>query len=270
MRAYISFILFVIVLLAPFALITLLPDYDKCSCDHQATNAGDKEQSQNGILAPSILRTIEGVDRHNGFIAAWATVVIAIFTATLWVTSRSQSREMKRSVDVLAQAERAYICGGGPAAVLTTTPQGHKVFTTEFTGKPSHFLAYVNNYGKTPGELFGYYINFLDVEKDSDIPKQIPAVPKERIFYFRDWIKPVPESRPLPTRLMIPTDFHHPIVYGRFFYKDVITTKFHSSGFIYRFGNSADTMPILAPEAYTEEREETIDTINDLALSKPT
>lgn len=49
------------------------------------------------------------IDGNGVAITAFATVVMALFTATLFFTSRDQLRELKRSVDVLAQSERAFL-----------------------------------------------------------------------------------------------------------------------------------------------------------------
>ena len=101
------------------------------------------------------------------------------------------------------------------------------------------------------GDLIEIHIGFLDRE----IPKKVPPVRKGDIYYFRDWIKPDRPSRRIKY-IHIPPHLVQPIIFGRFYYKDVILKKLHSVGFILEIQQSWITRPIRAAEEYTQERDE--------------
>jgi hypothetical protein len=77
------------------------------------------------------------LDPWAAVITAIATAVIALFTLTLWDSNRRQVKHLR-------EIERAYISGGGPLDA----------------NKLDCFLFTVNNYGKTPGVLLEYAVEF--------------------------------------------------------------------------------------------------------------
>jgi hypothetical protein len=182
-----------------------------------------------------------------------ATVAIAWFTATIWSVNRSQLVHSH-------QVERAYISGGGSPEVRVTnfgtqTVQTLGISTGGTMTVPiapertltGNFEIRVNNYGKTPGELWGVQWGFCEAN----------AIPPEPDFFdgnFHDWIQPGVGNRPLGS-VPIPQHLKQPAIYGRFTYRDIFN-QWHSAGFIQSIGPGENTRPILAPRIYTEERDE--------------
>jgi hypothetical protein len=165
---------------------------------------------------------------------------------------RTASLTARRVSDTLPRVERAYISGGGEAWFGTAHVLGSGAVSVHrlIGGPPNWFRVDVNNYGKTPGELIEFHIGFLD----GDIPQEVP---KENItiHYYLDWIKPDSGNRPIK-HIPIPDNLVKPIIFGRFYYRDIFLKKLHSSGFIYDIPNMDTSRPIRAPRAYTEERDE--------------
>jgi hypothetical protein len=170
------------------------------------------------------------VDQNEGVITALATLMIAVFTLTLWWSNRTQVKHMR-------EVERAYIWGGGPLA----------------TSKALQLT--VNNYGKTPGLLTEYAVGFCS-------RTNIPPTPQYNIRErFHDWIPPIPEMiRPIRIIEFTQPD---PLIYGRFWFRDVWGAD-HSIGFVLvtitdphtgQAGTSGIIPPEIAPNispAYTE------------------
>jgi hypothetical protein len=75
------------------------------------------------------------VHQNEGAITAISTLIIAIFTWTLWWANRIQTKHTH-------EVERAYISGGGP---LARNDPGTLCFT-------------VDNYGKTPAVMLEYVV----------------------------------------------------------------------------------------------------------------
>jgi hypothetical protein len=84
------------------------------------------------------------LDTHNGFVTAIATVVIGIFTATIWGVARKQLK-------VTRETERAYLSAAGL-----------------MTGKT--FTVTVTNNGKTPGELTAAAADFCNDDSIPSVP----------------------------------------------------------------------------------------------------
>src|SRR5262249_10015883 len=82
--------------------------------------------------------TARFVNEHNGGLSALASLVVALFTFTLWLIASSQLRHA-RDID------RAYVSGGGPG----NPPDGPFILT-------------INNYGRTPAALIGYAVEFFE------------------------------------------------------------------------------------------------------------
>jgi hypothetical protein len=184
-------------------------------------------------------------------ITALATAAIAYFT---WTIKRINDRQLAHS----HQIERAYVSGGGAPEVeehdlgteTTQSPMvgiGSRTRHLGIERRPTgNFVVCVNNYGKTPAELQWVGIGFCDVQN-------IPEAPTYNFVYRLDRVQPGDRGRPV-FNAAIPKGMT--VIYGRFYYLDIFGGR-HSCGFINEIGierNRSD--PILAPTAYTEERNE--------------
>ena len=89
------------------------------------------------------------VNEHNGGLSALASLVVAAFTFTLWLIASSQFRHA-RDID------RAYASGGGPG----NPPNGPFILT-------------INNYGRTPGTLIEYAVEFCELTSIPSRPKYL-------------------------------------------------------------------------------------------------
>lgn len=164
---------------------------------------------------------------HN-WVTAIATAATAVFAATIWWVNWRQLRHTRA-------VERAYISGGGP---LDPDDLNTFIFT-------------VNNYGKTPGVLLEYAVEFCPLDA-------IPHVPAyERTDYKRttinDRIPPggITETRAI-ARLPVPPLPRPLFVYGRYWFEDV-WKKTHTSGFVLTVhARGTDPhVPANIPSAYT-------------------
>ena len=72
-------------------------------------------------------------------------------------------------------------------------------------------------------------------------------------FYY-DWIKP-DDWRPGIHVINVPPNIPDPVIYGRYYYRDVFN-KSHSTGLILQIHSNGGSTPIRAPAIYTEERDE--------------
>lgn len=139
------------------------------------------------------------IDQNSTGITAVATAFIAIFTFTLWSSTKAQWAHDK-------EINRAYVSGGGPTDVAN-----------------KRFQLTIDNYGKTPAYLQKFAIEFCDI---SSIPK-FPRYSKE--ITNKGVIAPHTTAHPLK-QIRIP-NYARPVVYGRFWYKDIWGRR-HSFGFI--------------------------------------
>src|SRR5262249_12367353 len=107
----------------------------------------------------------------------------------------------------------------------------------EFTG---------NNYGKTPGILLEYAVEFCPLDA-------IPPVPNYQRVQYHDRIAPggYHETQRL-TYLQIPQLERPLFVFGRFWYEDIWNHK-HTSGFVLVLTDQGTTprVPSDIPKAYT-------------------
>src|SRR5262245_17900728 len=162
------------------------------------------------------------------WITAMATAVSALFAGTIWWINR---RQLKHTRNV----ERAYISGGGPLD----------------RNDPNKFIFTVNNYGKTPGTLTEYAVEFCPLD---DIPS-IPAYQARgyKRMGFHDRIPPggIKETRAVAA-IDIPPLPRPLLVYGRYWFQD-IWKKRHTSGFVLVVhSNGTDAhVPTDIPRAYT-------------------
>jgi len=114
---------------------------------------------------------------------------------------------------------------------------------------PTKFLFQINNFGKTPGELFWIRYGFVPLGAET------PAVPVyTRELYWHDWYKPQTQSKDIPPLgdLEFGTKGR---IFGRYYYRDIFK-KWHSAGFILGFDARGGTESVDAPDAYTDERDE--------------
>lgn len=145
----------------------------------------------------------------NG-ITALATMVIAAFTATLWINSSNQLVHTR-------EIERAYLTGGGDVEA------GGTVFRVE-----------VANYGKTPAFLRAFEVEFAN--SDDEVKK-----PRTKACQWRDFDDRIPpgrqEDRTVIKRMPVdPPDAK--IVYGTFCYTDIWNDE-HKFRFVLRIdGNT--------------------------------
>jgi hypothetical protein len=140
--------------------------------------------------------------------------------------------------------ERAYISGGGGPTTQTiiqpATASGLPASTVVVpTG---NFTLCINNHGKTPGEITEYGIGFCDASA-------IPAAPSYQFVHFQGYIAPGTNGHPIDY-VQIPTNLNRPVVYGRFYYRDIFGGN-HSCGFVLEI-TDLNSRPIVAPAAYTE------------------
>jgi hypothetical protein len=175
----------------------------------------------------------------NAVITALATIVIALFTFTIWLINRSQLMHSHR-------VERAYISGGGWRRFLQVEKNGEFVAVTD-TRK---FEFHANNYGKTPGKVFQLGWGFCEA---SSVPDSQPIYQTK---YFDSWINPG-RSGILLDLIDIPTNIVDPAVYGRIYYETIFGDRF-SSGFLYRIPpRPGDSESIAPPNTrYTDDRQE--------------
>src|SRR5262245_48133681 len=142
--------------------------------------------------------TARFVNEHNGGLSALASLVVALFTFTLWLIASSQLRHA-RDID------RAYVSGGGPG----NPPDGPFILT-------------INNYGRTPATLIEYAVEFCE----------LTAIPPRPKYLARDY-KRTPSSGIYPPSAhgwdvaQIPyghQQLREPVVYGRFWYKGLFSS----------------------------------------------
>lgn len=142
------------------------------------------------------------VEKNNGAITALAGVVVAIFTVTLWWSTRTQYKHMR-------EVERAYIWGGGP---IVRSEDGSRSLALT-----------VNNYGKTPGRLTEFAVGFCPRDN-------IPSTPQYSVRQrHHDWIRPDPKANWLIGMFQITQ--RDPLIFGRLWFRDVWEEP-HSIGFV--------------------------------------
>ena len=112
--AFIAGLLFVVFLVVSLALIPHYKQYKDCITEQQskATKAPLEK-------SPPIFITCEAsfIDRHNGVVAASATIVIAFFTLVLWIATillwETGERQLRLAKDSSERQLRAYVFPSG-------------------------------------------------------------------------------------------------------------------------------------------------------------
>jgi hypothetical protein len=166
---------------------------------------------------------------NSNRIAAISTAVSALFAGTIWWVNR---RQLKHTRNV----ERAYISGGGPLA----------------KDDPDTFIFTVNNYGKTPGVLIEYAVEFCPLNAIPSIPAYAKRGYKRQAFHDRIPPGGISETRPVAF-VNIPPLPRPLLVYGRYWFED-IWKKRHTSGFVLviRDDGTDAHVPTDIPRAYTD------------------
>jgi len=244
----------VLVVLALFVWIASLSSaYQSCENQEAQQQAAEQIKEHQGAIhvVGAIYRcTGQFVDANHGPITGVATILIAAFTATIWLINRTQLRHTQR-------IERAYISCGGFGEFLPeiiTDANGQPVIGPN--GQPAHRLRFtgafhvaVNNHGKTPGETFRFAIEFRDAGA------VLPEEPEYRNFiHHHNWIGPGTQSRGL-FPVTPPPNLRNPmIVYGRVFFRDVFSRTEHWSGFYQDFDRNTGMSQSIPPpsRAYTD------------------
>jgi hypothetical protein len=241
----------------------------RCTTAEQTTAAAEKA-AEAEIKASNERQLVSytGDQVLVGLVQFFVFILQLIAFAVQAVYMRRSAAEMRKTTEAAEkvsrdqiahshQIERAYISGGGAPEVnlvdlgTETTPGamgGGKTVSLGIAKIPTgSFTLCVNGYGKTPGELWRIGIGFCEADN-------VPSEPDYRVFDHHDWFGPGTMGRPIH-RLAIPK-MKNPAIYGRFFYRDIFGGN-HSSGFINELGtNRNESIPLLAPAAYTAERDE--------------
>jgi hypothetical protein len=211
---------------------------------NQQSEKGSPEFSNHPLGIGKINTSCLGIFLYESrdAVTAVATAFIALFTLTLWLTSRNQLRHAHR-------VERAYIsCGGFGEFVpqIITGTMGHPIQGRRFTGA---FQVQVNNHGKTPGETFRFAIEFRNADA------VFPAEPiYSNFIHHHNWIGPGTQSRSL-FPVEPPANLRNPmIVYGRVWFRDIFSQTEHWSSFFQSFNReTGDSHSIPPPaRAYTD------------------
>jgi hypothetical protein len=204
------------------------PGYQTCATLHE------------GIMR--FLAFIWAHTTHDNIIA-FATVMVAIFTWTIWRVNRSQ---LQRSREV----ERAYVSGG---VVIEWEETGeHKMIPTGIgfnatsvpITRPRWLIVTVDNHGKTPAFISEIAMTVCEVGA-------LPGAPEYETAKRLANLNVSPGTVGLRTQFV--SDFKEAggkLVYGRVYYTDIFRSP-HSSGFILRVLSST-TGAAEAPSAYSE------------------
>jgi hypothetical protein len=155
------------------------------------------------------------IEHYHGPLTAIATLVLALFTITLW----SATRGLLRHAPLV---ERGYVFGGCGDQRLKKDPQTGKLISIWV--RATH-----GNYGKTPA-----FVERIAVEQC--LEKDLPTRPTYTHFYnVKDALIPGIMGRPINNVEHEFPAVDHQIYYGRIFYRDVLAKEAHVSSFIYRF-----------------------------------
>jgi hypothetical protein len=199
----------------------------------------------------------------------WATVCLAAFTGSLALAAFFQMHDARKSIyaaivsaeaseqhakiaeRTLIELERAYISGGGVRQRVVYPD-----------GRIEHrFNVHINNYGGTTAELIAVKYGTLIPKLDEVFGQSWPLIPQyssdERLT---TWIEP---RRGGILIFKIPITEEAIIIFGRFYYFDIIRQKVFSAGFTHmvkaeRDGGESENLA--APRAYTIELEEAEET----------
>jgi hypothetical protein len=194
------------------------PSFNQCIARPEAEKeaAQDKEGPApfGGAIGAYARCSGEFIEANRDSIAAFATLVIAAFTCTLWLTGASQLRHSR-------EVDRAYLVGGGDCVrdaqdLLVPDRNGNRQFRVE-----------VGNHGKTPAILYAFEIDFCtQIDATGRKRPDLPSRP------HHDQFSPGEKHRRIGPLLSI-TRSGDDVVFGAFHYLDV-WGKQHSYRFIFR------------------------------------
>lgn len=194
--------------------------FQACYARHEQYTTFRDRQEKNALGFSWIVRNAkvagkcagEFAEHNHGPLTAVATILLALFTTTLWWATR-------RLLVHATHIERAYVfggCGGQTPLVdpLTTLPVAMRVQATH------------GNYGKTPA-----FVERIFVEQCHQLP---PRPIYEHPFVVNDALLPGIMGRPINNVFHTVSAADGPIYYGRIHYRDIFE-KAHFSSFVYRF-----------------------------------
>ncbi len=164
---------------------------------------------------------------YHGALTAFATIVIAFFTGTLWCVSRGQLR-----------LQRAYVFGGcGPTYLWGTNG------TPPPTGPNPEIwvLPDYHNDGLTPA-----YVELLLLAtcREAELPRRASYRHARRIIISDPTPPDKVKYRPQIEPLHIDMREDNLMFYGRYFYRDMIGRRRYSS-FIYRLRTNGNAERVL-------------------------
>lgn len=162
-------------------------------------------------------------EHYHGPLTAVATLLLALFTTTLWWATYGLLRHAPR-------AERAYVfggCGNQKAILDPATGKLLRIWVQATHG----------NYGKTPA-----FVERIAVEQC--LEKDLPSRPTyTHYFDVNEPLIPGIMGRPINRVEHTFDAVDHQIYYGRIFYRDIFE-KAHISSFIYRFDANGNHEPV--------------------------
>lgn len=173
------FLAFFIFLVAAFVIgeRSFSPVFQCCIDQNKNTNAGatTKENPATfGTVASSYIRCSgEFIESHNGGITALATLVIAAFTGTLWISTSKQARLTRESIDL---ARNEFISTWRPKLrvrnIVVYQPEGGEKFPLFTPCRPLIGKLQVVNIGGTTAKIKqGRIIVFWN---ESGLPMELP------------------------------------------------------------------------------------------------
>jgi hypothetical protein len=218
------------------------PSFKTCYAQHEQY-ASYKQQQESFLGLSWVVRNAkvcarcagDFADRNHGPLTAIATLLLALFTTTLWWATR-------KLVNHAPQIERAYISGGGAftAQQLVDTANNRVVITPV-----DPFQVTVDNYGKTPARVIHVEIGFCNASN-------IPPVPQYAITTLFNGSIPPGRSGHLTGITFPRAQITGDVIFGRFHYWDIFRERMRYSGFILRINPQLGVEPINAPAAYTD------------------
>jgi hypothetical protein len=216
------------------AAFLIFPPYKHyCEIDH----AG-----QYGCTGYEILALFVSVaDTYSGAIAAAATVVVAWFTATIYINNRDQLRFSRK-------VERAYVF----ARVIFKEQMIDRIAVRGVIVRQETFLQYVDvfldNHGKTPAYVSEIALSCCLVE-ELPAAADLPGDYKKSTLLANVSVGPGTIETPTHRRREL-REAAGKVMYGRIYYTDIFGDP-HSSGFIYRIHQNGIAAPIEAAPEYT-------------------
>jgi hypothetical protein len=167
--------------------------------------------------------TADFTEHYHGPLTAVATLLLALFTITLWWATYGLLRHAPK-------VERGYVFGGCGRQRFNKEPQTGKLLSIWV--QATH-----GNYGKTPA-----FVERIAVEQC--LEKDLPPTPTYS-HYFNVNEPLIPGIMGLPINRVEHTfpAVDHQIYYGRIFYRDILG-KPHISSFIYRFHANGKHEPV--------------------------